>query len=234
MHYASIKQATFKKGGHMKTEVIMKRELFNEEISQKSKSEMFSATDLVKAGNKWRIFNKMEPFNMSKWFQKKTTKEFMIELEKKYGKNNIKIEARGRGHHTWVHPLLFIDMALAISPKLKIEVYEWLFDHLIKSRNDSGDSYKRMCGALWVNAKNKTEFPIAIKKVAKLIQVECGVTDWQKATVSQLQYRDKIHDNIALLTDVLRNNNEAVRLGIEKTKRFQTKTKETKCEISKA
>ena len=53
----------------------------------------------------------------------------------------------GRGQHLWVHPLLFIDMALWLNPKLKLEVYEWLFDKLLMYRNDSGDSFKRMCGA---------------------------------------------------------------------------------------
>ena len=36
----------------------MKRELFGQEISQKSKSEFFSATDLLRAGNKYRAMNK--------------------------------------------------------------------------------------------------------------------------------------------------------------------------------
>ena len=41
----------------MKTEVILKRELLGGEISQKSKSEYFSATDLIRVGNKWRSLN---------------------------------------------------------------------------------------------------------------------------------------------------------------------------------
>ena len=53
----------------MVTEVIMKREIFGKEISQKSKSEFFSATDLVRAGNRWRIQNELEPFNMKAWLQ---------------------------------------------------------------------------------------------------------------------------------------------------------------------
>jgi hypothetical protein len=35
---------------------------------------------------------------------------------------------------------------------LKIEVYSWLFDKLIKYRNNSGDSYKKMAGALFENS----------------------------------------------------------------------------------
>ena len=51
----------------MKTEVIMQRELFGHTIQQKSKSEFFSVTDLVKAGNKWRMANNIKPFNFNQW-----------------------------------------------------------------------------------------------------------------------------------------------------------------------
>jgi len=200
----------------MKTEVTMKRQLFGHDISQKSKSEFFSATDLVKAGNKWRILNGLEPFSMSEWLRQKGTKEFISKLEDQFG--NVKISGKGRGKHTWVHPYLFIDMALAINPELKIQVYSWLFDKLIEYRNHSGDSYKKMCGALYDNAKNKSSFVNYIKSVADRIKIECGVKDWQTATEDQLKLRDKIHDNISLLSDVLCNNENAVNIGIEKAK----------------
>ena len=198
----------------MKTEVIMKRRLFGNEISQKSQSEMFSATDLVKAGNMWRIANGISPFDAKAWFKNKSTSEFIAELEIKYGK--VKVSGRGKGSHTWVHPLLFIDMALAINPKLKVEVYEWLFDNLIKFRNESGDSYKKMCGNLYVNHGDKRNFPAFVSDVANKVKLACRVDDWNKATEAQLNKRDKIHNNIALLSDVLRNNDQAVRIGILK------------------
>lgn len=198
----------------MKTEVIMRRELFGVEVSQKSKSEMLSGTDLVRAGNKWRRSNDLSDFNLSQWLKKQSTIEFVSELEKKYGKAIVK--GRGRTAHTWMHPLLFIDCALAISPKLKIETYEWLFDNLIKFRNESGDSYKMMCGALYVRASRKVNFNRYVSDVANKIKLACGVKDWQRATESQLEMRKKLHNDIALLADVLNNNDEAVRLAILK------------------
>lgn len=195
----------------MKTAVIMKRELFGMPISQHSKTEYFSATDLTKAGNHWRALNGMGPFNEKAWMQNKSTKEFMEELETKYGK--VKISARGRGQHTWVHPLLFIDMALAISPKLKVETYEWMFDHLIKNRNESGDSYNLMCGALYTRHANKTTFPAYIRGVAKNIQLACQAKDWQTASESQLKARDQIHREVALLCEVLQDNDLALRIA---------------------
>lgn len=101
----------------------MTRELFGMPISQKSKTKFLSATDLVKAGNKMRINNGLEIFNINEYFRTKSTIEFMKELSKKYG--DIKIIRKGRGGHSWVHPFLFIDIALSISNTLKVEVYEW-------------------------------------------------------------------------------------------------------------
>jgi hypothetical protein len=197
----------------MKTEVVMERELFGYPIRQKSKSEMFSATDLVRAGNSWRIKNGISPFDMGSWFQQKNVSEFIKELENQYGV--VKISARGRGHHTWVHPFLFIDMALAINPKLKIEVYSWLYDHLLRYRNKSGDSYKKMSGAVYIAITNKSEFPKKIQQIAKEIQIAVDSSDWQTCDEEKLKKRDRIHENIALLCDVLPVD-DAVRIGIKK------------------
>ena len=189
----------------------MQRELFGMPVSQHSKTEYFSATDLVKAGNKYRAINGLSPFNEKAWMANKGTKEFMEELEQKFGK--VKISARGRGQHTWIHPLLFIDMALAISPKLKIETYEWMFDHLIKNRNESGDSYNLLCGALYKRHSNKTTFHKYIQEVAKNIRLACNVSDWNKASESQLKARDQIHKEAALLCEVLQDNDVALKIA---------------------
>lgn len=203
----------------MKTEVNMKRNLFGYEITQKSKSEMFSATDLVKAGNQWRRKNNMSDFNLSLFFKQKSTLDFIEELEKKY--DRVKISGRGRNSHTWVHPYLFIDIALAISPKLKIETYQWITDYLLKYRNDSGDSFKKMSGALYLKCPNKREFQNIISDVSNKIKEACNVEswdEWQSANEETLNLRNKIHENIALLVDILPID-EAVKIGILKAKK---------------
>jgi hypothetical protein len=201
----------------METQVIMKRKLFGADIAQQSKTTFFSAKDLVAAGNKYRVANDMPMFIMGEWFRKDSTVEFMRALEAKFG--TVKVAGRGKGANTWVHPLLFIDMALAISPKLKIEVYTWLYDYLLEYRNNSGDSYKKMCGALYLRISNKSKFKDCIVSTANRIQKACGVADWQKATQEQLKLRDTIHNNIALLTDVMSDVNQAIRMGITKAVR---------------
>jgi hypothetical protein len=198
----------------MITEVEMKRELFGRDIKQRSKSEFLSATDLVKAGNIWRVTNGLELFRLTSWLARKSTKEFISEIEGEYGKAIIR--AKGKGHDTWLHPFLFIDLALAINPKLKVEVYKWLYDALLKHRNSSGDSYKKMNGALFINSKNKSHYYRDISVYANKIKEVCKVEDWQRANEKQLELRNKIHNNITLLCDVLKNNDDAVRIGIKK------------------
>ena len=192
----------------------MKRELFGREISQQSKSEFFSGTDLVRAGNIWRVGEEKPLFMLKTWLAKKSTKEFIDELEKEYGK--VIIKAKNQTSHTWMHPFLIIDLALAIDAKLKIEVYKWLYDELLKYRNSSGDSYKKMTGALYINSNNKRFYTNEVKTAAREVKKACGVDDWQKANAQQLELRDKIHNNISLLCDVLKNNDDAVRIGIKK------------------
>lgn len=203
----------------MKTEVIMKRKLFDGEISQKHKSTYLSATDLLKVGNKWRVANKMQIVKFQDWKKTKQTKEFIATLEAELNEKVI-ITARGRGKHTWVHPYIFIDLALSINPKFKIEVYSWLYDELLKYRNYSGDSYKKMAGALYNNSTNKSTFHRGMTITANMVKNACNVKDWQQATEEQLKLRDKIHENIALLCDVLRNNNDAIRIGINEALKY--------------
>lgn len=191
----------------------MKRELFGCEISQQSKTEFFSATELVNAGNKWRLANGYKEFNLSQYLKSKSFVEFKDELTLKYG--NVVSSSRGRLSNTWVHPLLFIDIALAINPKLKVEIYEWLFDNLIKFRNDSGDSYKEMAAAIYVRYPNKKDFPSYIQRVANYIKSEIKVSDWQTATEYQLKKRDIIHNSIRMLCNVLNDTDQAVRIGVK-------------------
>lgn len=198
----------------MKTEVVVKRPFMGSEVKQRSKTEMFSATDLVKIGNtKRRELGKSE-FQLSAFLNQKSTKEFIEELQKT--NERVVIKGRGRSANTWVHPLLFIDIALSINPKFKVEVYSWLYDQLIKHRNESGESYKKMAGSLYHIQSNKAEFPRFITKVADYIRERAGVKDWNTASETQLELRNKMHENIALLSDVLRDPRQAVRIGVEK------------------
>jgi hypothetical protein len=57
---------------------------------------------------------------------------------------------------------------------------------------------------------------LKIKEVANKIREACEVDDWQGATEKQLKLRDKVHENIALVTDIIRNVDKAVDISIKK------------------
>lgn len=198
----------------MKTEVFLKRELLGGIIRQSSTTDFFSVNDLLLIGNKWRINNDLKPFDYNSWYNSSATKEFLNELQKQFGE--VIKSKKGKTGERWVHPYLLMDIALHINPTLKVEMYKWIYDSLVKYRNNSGDSYKKMSGALYENCQTKSKFHIGMMNTAVLIQNACGVADWQKATEQQLKLRDKIHENISLLADVLRDNNQAIRIGIER------------------
>lgn len=197
----------------MKTNVLMKRPFMgNRTISQRSDNEFLSLTDLERAGNKQRAIEGLPVFRTQEYLRTKQTKEFIKELESRY--NIVKMSTRGRSAHVWAHPLLFIDMALSMSPKMKVEAYDWMKDNLIKHRNDSGDSYKNMCGAIITRLSNKSNFRQYVKKVAIIIRIACKVKSWETATEGQLRLRDRIQDVITLYTKVLTNPNDCIRLAI--------------------
>jgi hypothetical protein len=198
----------------MKTEVFLERKLLNGTIRQSNLTEFLSVNDLLLIGNKYRIANDMKIFNYDSWYNSSSTQEFLTELKSQFGE--VIKSKRGKTGERWAHPFVIIDIALNIDPKLKVEMYKWLYDELLKYRNDSGDSYKKMCGALFENCSNKSVFHRGISKTADMIKNACQVSDWQKATEEQLKLRDKIHYNIALLCDILRDNNQAIRIGIVK------------------
>ena len=201
----------------MKTHVIMKRVFQDGEISQHSGNGFFSATDLGRVGNIYRVKNGMPVFNMNSYFNNKSTKDLMDSIRQS---ENIepKINAKAKNQHTWIHPYLFIDMALSMNPDLKITVYRWIFDKLIEYRNNSGDSYKKMAGALFLTAKNKSEFTDTLTNYARKIKSACGVTDWQTATESQLKLRDEIHECVSMLSDIIRDTGNLIDVAIEKAK----------------
>lgn len=196
----------------MKSEVTMQREIFGLPVAQKSKSELLSATDLERAGNRYRILDGKTPFDLKNYLNTKGTKEFIAELEANFGK--VLISGRTKGGHVWVHPLLFVDIALTISPKLKVEVYKWLSDNLIKFRNDSGDSFNKLRGLMWERCTNKSTFKDLITGVAVRIKKAVKVNDWQDATEEQLKQRDDIHNQAYAVLSITKDIDTAVTVAI--------------------
>ena len=208
-------------------QILTSRELMGVVVRQRTKDEFFNIMDLLRAGNAYRINNGLGLTNLKAYEGTKNTQEFIKALKEKVGSEVWIKGKRGRKSKddedagVWVHPLVMIDFALWLNPKLKIETYEWIMDFLVKFRCSSGDSYKRMCGALFQYSFDRVNFHKNIRKLAAIIKRECGLDDdmdWNRASEAQLRKRDKIQDNIAGLCGVLKDTKKAIELGILQTR----------------
>ena len=205
----------------MKTEVKMVRRLFDFEIKQKSKSGYFSLTDLASAGSIYKLKEGGKIFQIHNWLKSKQTQAFIKELKETFGERILYKQNK----EYWGHPYLFIDMALAINPKLKIEVYTWLKDHLLEQRNLSGDSYRYMSGALYEIIKDRKKFPKLMKQTALKVREACEVENWESATEEQLKLRNTLHNSIAHCAKIMKSPKQSVltgiKIGLEQSKKLK-------------
>lgn len=156
----------------MKTSVILNREMNGVTVRQDSKTSFFNANDLVdvynkKTGGQKRIQN---------YLDNKSTREFMSALAQAESlndsnwselENGLAVTRRGKNGGTWVHPYVFIDLAMWLSPEFKVTVIKWVYDNLIKLRNDAGDTFKEVNEALFNMHPNSP--PFAYSNEARMI-----------------------------------------------------------------
>lgn len=201
-------------------QILTSRSINGNTIRQRTKDSFFNITDTLNIGNKLRIKSGLNPTTIISYTSLKSTQEFMAELKAREGKEVWIAGTKGRKAKddktagVWAHPLIFVDFALWINPKLKVETYNWILDQLVKYRTDSGDNYIVMTGALFHLTNDKTSFKHLVYKTTSAIKEKCQVSDWNTASQSQLEKRKKIQDNIIGLCSVLRDAEQAVRIGI--------------------
>lgn len=85
------------------------------------------------------------------------TKEFINALvaEESKHRNSVEIRLsdiytkhRGIFGGTWMTPLLFIDFAMWLNPTFKVQVLKFVYDELIRYRNEAGDAYREIHEAI--------------------------------------------------------------------------------------
>lgn len=154
----------------MITNQIMKRPMGKFLVEQRTKDSMFNATSLLKQWNE----ASGEYKEISKFFENENTKEFisaLMEEEKLHTQNSayVKSKARAdRGGGTWMHPILFVKFAMWLNPRFEVQVIKFVYDQMLKYRNDAGDAYREL-GKAMSNICSKTFMPIAMCNVAKAL-----------------------------------------------------------------
>ena len=185
----------------MKTNQNLVRRMGDFEVTQRTSDGMFNATELLKQWNKSNESGK----KLDHYFENKATEEFIntiISKENLNARNSVYLKSRGINGGTWMNPMLFIDFAMWINPSFKYDVLKFVYDELIKYRNEAGDAYREMSEAV-AKLSKKGETAQNIAKVAEAInyiaQNDHAKMIRNKADESQMKEYVRIEKEIAML-----------------------------------
>lgn len=131
----------------MKTNQIMLRPMGQFKVEQRTKDAYFNATSLLKQWNDTHETKKI----LAEYLSNKSTKEFIdtiVEREKENIGKSPYLTCRGKNGGTWMSPVLFVDFAMWLSPSFKYDVIKFVFDQMIRYRNEAGEAYKRLSSAV--------------------------------------------------------------------------------------
>lgn len=151
----------------MKTNQILTRKMGAFEVNQRTIDGFFNATALL---NQWNKNSGMQK-QIAHYVENSTTKEFINALlseENLKERNSVLILTRGKNGGSWMHPLLFIDFAMWLNPSFKVKVLKFVYDELIRYRNDAGDAYKEMAASI-ATIVERPFMQTAIRDIAKAL-----------------------------------------------------------------
>ena len=149
----------------MKTNNVMVRPMGDFKVEQRTKDGMFNATALLKQWNMATCSDK----RLQSYFANDSTNEFVDTIMKKENhnsKNSCYLTTRGKTGGTWMHPMLFIDFAMWLNPAFKYDVLKFVYDEMIKYRNEAGDAYKYLSSAV-ATLVEKTFMAGAMTQISK-------------------------------------------------------------------
>ncbi len=181
----------------------MFRELGLYKVSQRTKDGFFNATSLIK---QWSEDKENPKRDLRDFFKLKGTKEFLEVLnddEALHGVDSPHVKSkasRGINAGTWVHPYLFIKIAMWLNPKFELQVIKFVYDQLINYRHKAGDNYRSL-------ASSATIYPdVNFPKLAKALnwnvfnKHEKGIR--QVATTEQLNELHKLEEQLTFAIDM--------------------------------
>ena len=139
----------------------------------------------------------------------------VIAEEEGLNEDQIKTSKRGKYGGTWVHPLIFVDFLMWISPEFHYAGLKLIYDNVIKYRDAGGDSFKEVNAALLDNGYIKNGFEYA--RLATEVAQRCNTPtlietkpngkqkvkyDWNSASQEVLEQRNKLQTKLVGLINL--------------------------------
>lgn len=164
----------------MKTNQEMVRYIDNFSVIQRTSDGYFDGSELLR---QWNNVAENPRRRMAEFIDSPKTKEFLKALAKDeshrsksdIGENQLLIKVKGRNtkegktpDKVWMNPLLFIKFAMWINPTFEVKVLRFVYDEMIRYRNDAGDAYKELSSAI-MSIVPKDFMPKAMQKIGEAL-----------------------------------------------------------------
>lgn len=164
----------------MKTNQEMVRYIDNISVVQRTSDGYFDGSELLR---QWNNIEGNTRRRMDKFLESDNTSEFLKALAEDeshrskmtIGANQLVIKIKGRNtkggktpDKVWMNPLLFIKFAMWINPTFEVKVLRFVYDEMIRYRNDAGDAYKELSSAV-MKIVPKDFMPKAMQKVGEAL-----------------------------------------------------------------
>ena len=182
----------------MKTNQNMIRKMGSFQVVQRTKDGMFNATELL---SQWNDFAGTQK-QMSHFTENASTKEYIQTIENDVDskeRNSVLIQSRGKNGGTWMHPYLFIDFAMWLNPKFKLQVIKFVYDELIKYRHSAGDNYKSLAAS--AQSLKHVDYTKIAKGLNYIVFGKHEENLRQFATKEQLKELSDLQRNLAFAID---------------------------------
>lgn len=167
----------------MKTNQEMIRKMGEFDVVQRTKDSFFDGGYLLR---QWNSIDENPRRRMAEFIDSPKTKEFLKALavdeshrsKSDIGENQLLIKVSGRNtkdgktpDKVWMSPLLFIKFGMWINPAFEVKVLRFVYDELIKYRNEAGDAYKEMCSEIQSISPEGVSFQDIIRGVSRALNI---------------------------------------------------------------
>lgn len=173
----------------MQTPQILHRDFNGCSIRQNHATKMFNANDLM---NAYKMSDPTTSKSVIRYTDNESTKEFIETLihREGIGVHLVVASKRGVGGGTWMHPYLFLDFAMWLSPDFKLIAIKWIYDNLCMLRDTAGDEFKELNRV--IKETLNPEKPYVYSNECRMLQGLAGV-DIGGRNVSDVERLDRLN-----------------------------------------
>lgn len=164
----------------MKTNQEMVRYIDSFSVVQRTSDGYFDGGELLR---QWNSVEGNPRRKMAEFIESPKVNEFLKALAEDeshrsktdIGENQLLIKVKGRNtkegktpDKVWMNPLLFIKFAMWINPTFEVKVLRFVYDEMIRYRNEAGEAYKEL-GSAMMKIVPKDFMPKAMQKVGEAL-----------------------------------------------------------------